>query len=202
MAAAKLEITSALQYDSPSFVVIRGWFGSVVMSIETMKQEAFSKAFVRTLAARIGVSVTQPENDFGTDLILTEIKARKEPDGTFSFVDQSSLKLQVKSTINFAVREGHVVYDLPVKNYNDLVDESSNVPRILVLVHVPSEREQWFTHHPEELVLRYKGVWMSLAGQSPSENTSTQRIQIPASQVFNESALNSLFAKIREEGRL
>lgn len=178
------------------------WFREILMSIDSLKQEAFSKAFIRAIAARAGVSVTQPESDFGTDLTLTEVKARQEPSGKVSYVDLNSLRLQLKSTINLEIKDDEVIFDLDVKNYNDLVDSESNIPRILVLIHVPREQSNWFTHNDDELVLRHKAYWISIAGRTPSENDSKQRIKIPTTNIFNEPVINQLFSKIREEGRV
>lgn len=202
MIAVQLDGSLNLYYTVRLFENLKRRLWELVMSIDLLKQEAFSKAFIRAIAARAGVSVTQPESDFGTDLTLTEIKARKEPNGDTSYVDLNSLRLQLKSTINLETKNNEVIFDLEVKNYNDLVDAESNVPRILVVVHVPREQTNWFTHNDDELILRHKAYWMSIAGRAPSDNDTKQRIKIPTLNVFNEPAINQLFAKIREEGRV
>lgn len=56
------------------------------------------------------------------------------------------------------------------KNYNDLILTDVFAPRILVLVILPVNIEEWVTLSPEQFVLRRCGYWLSLAGQPQTDN--------------------------------
>jgi hypothetical protein len=80
------------------------------------RQEALSRAYVRAIAAQAGVTVSEPENDYGIDLSLRSIGLR---DGRHRDVGLQ-LDLQLKSTTRGSIGASHVTYDLDVVNYDDL----------------------------------------------------------------------------------
>src|SRR5215813_9219183 len=93
------------------------------------RQEALSRAYVRAIAAQAGVTVSEPENDYGIDMQLRAITAlvglRRDRG--------PQLDLQLKSATQADVGQADLAYDLPVVNYDDLRDTNPQVARILVV---------------------------------------------------------------------
>ncbi len=75
-------------------------------------------------------------------------------------------------------------FPLKKKNYDDLRLTGLIAPRILVVVYVPKEPEQWIESLPCEMVLRRCAFWQSLANAPESGNESTVTIHIPAAQTL------------------
>jgi hypothetical protein len=108
------------------------------------------------------------------------------------------LDLQIKSTTRSNVTDTEVVYDLEVKNYDDLRESGDNCPRILVLLVLPEDEAQWLSQSPEELVLRHCAYWLSLEGFPATASTSMVRIEIPRVNVFSVDALRQMMAGLRQ----
>lgn len=70
------------------------------------------------------------------------------------------------------------------------------VPRILVLVIVPSTISDWVTLTHDALVLRNSAYWVSLRGKNPSENAETETVGIPRSQHFDVTSLSTMMSRI------
>jgi hypothetical protein len=153
------------------------------MDLNTRKDH-FSRAVVRAVAAAAGVGAIVPELDQNSE------------DIEFTAPDTSAgpgpkLAGQLKSSQNIDPGGESFSYDLPIKNYNDLrwPAESLYVPRILVLVHVPSNPEDWFSCDSAQIIMRRCAYWTNLAGREAVSNTTSVRIRIPTNQIFDVAAL-------------
>lgn len=148
------------------------------------RKDHFSRAVVRAIAATAGVGATVPEFDQNSEDI--EFAAPDTADGP-----GPKLAGQLKCSQNIEPAGDTFPYDLPIKNYNELrwPADGLYVPRILVLVHVPPEPEDWFSCDPEQIIMRRCAYWMSLAGQAAVENVAAVRIHVPTAQIFDVEAL-------------
>lgn len=77
-----------------------------------------------------------------------------------------------------------IAFALPVKNYNDLRADVME-PRLLVLVCVPEDYDDWAEQTEDQLCLRHCAYWLSLAGKPETENDSTVTVHIPRKNVFS-----------------
>lgn len=103
------------------------------------RQEALSRAYVQAIAARCGLACSfAREFDYGIDATLREIRRRKRRYVESGFV----LDVQAKSTTKSAASASHVLYDLDVKNYDDLREREVGCPRVLVLSVIFGEEEE------------------------------------------------------------
>ncbi len=152
---------------------------------ETFKMEALSRAYVYAIAAKAGVNISLPQNDLGTDIIFSKVTQRKEGS---RYTDTWGLMVpcQIKASTIWDLREDTIVYDLEVKNYNDLVN--SNI-LVLILMCLPPISEEWL-HQDEECLRLHKCCyyWRTL-DNAETTNTRTKRILIPRSQVFSVESL-------------
>jgi hypothetical protein len=159
------------------------------------RQEQFSKAYVRAVAAVAGFRVQEgPQPD--DDSVDLTISAR----GPLGTVRSPKLDVQMKST-RVHVDGDPIPYPLSMKNYEELRHTDYSSPRVLVLVAVPPELQDWIAHSEAELVLRRCGYWLSLSGQPPVLNTTTVTVRIPRSNRFSVEGLNGIMERIgRGEG--
>jgi hypothetical protein len=156
-----------------------------------LRQEALSHSYVRTIAARAGVICGGTDNDFGCDLILRAVVVYDQ-----QYWDSGpQIDIQLKSTTRAEVRDGEVLYDLEVRAYNLLRQETGSRPRLLVLLVLPEDEAQWTSQSVEELILRRCAYWLSLRGAAPTTNQTTVRVAIPRANVFSPDALQRLLAE-------
>lgn len=154
-----------------------------------LRMEQFSRAYVHALAATVGYGCTRPEvDDDSIDMIVSATGGsgtRRSP----------RLELQLKSHAMDLPTGPSISYPLKVKNYNEL-RVATFVPRILVLVVVPRNIDEWTKHSEEQLVLRRCGYWLSLHGMEETTNASSVTVTVPRTQVFNVEALRGMMERI------
>jgi hypothetical protein len=152
------------------------------------QKEQFSYAYIYAVAASAGYSfqiAARPLDFDGIDIILAG--------GIGSgIIRYPRLELQVKCTSRDVIGQEAIRYPLEVKNYNDLKVENIQIPRLLILVVVPDNLDNWLIQSQQELCLKYCGYWVSLRGQSPTQNQTTVTISIPKQNIFNVKALTTL----------
>lgn len=155
------------------------------------QKELFSKAYVRAVAAVAGFSVDRLELDFNSiDLQITAGSG----EGSICFPE---LKLQLKCTSRDVIDGDRIRFPLKVKNYNDL-RRNVLVPRILVVVLVPDNLEDWMQQSEAEMCMRYCGYWISLRGMPETQNTTTVTVSLPRSNQFTVQTLKSMIQSISE----
>lgn len=161
------------------------------------KKEQFSHAYIHAITTAAGFSRFRYDTD--TDSIDVGI-AGQRGSGT---VRSPRIDIQLKCTSS--EDKGNAdgfSYPLKVKNYNDLRDEHVLVPRILVVVTVPSDESTWLEHLEDHMVLRNCAYWLSLRGKPETTNTGTLRVNIPRKQKLNVTTLTSLMETVRNGGVL
>ncbi len=166
------------------------------------KKESCSIVYLRAVATKAGAFVTAPERDYGTDLTVTEIKNRPRADGSSRYFDGNSFKIQLKCTENISIVNNEVVYDLEADNFNDLVDTSCNIERILVVFHIPHNEPDWISLDAERLILQRCCYWHYMKGEPQTPNAATKRIKFPDSQLFNHDTIGDIFTRISSGTRL
>jgi hypothetical protein len=80
-----------------------------------------SRAFVHSIVTRAGYVLSSPTLDYGIDASITQVRERLDAAGP-RLVEGFEFKVQIKASVNIEVEEGHDVYDLEAKAYNDLVE--------------------------------------------------------------------------------
>ncbi|WP_340672507.1 DUF4365 domain-containing protein [Bradyrhizobium ottawaense] len=154
-------------------------------------EECLSLAFVHALAGRAGVSLaSQRVHDYGIDGTFRSVKII----GKRRVETGYAVDFQMKATTTWEHKGPNVVYDLEVKNYNDMVQRDSEAtPCILILLCLPTDQHQWIVADEDRLVLQRCCYWMQLEGD-PSSNSYTQRIFIPRKNALTPQAIVSIMA--------
>ncbi|SFM34698.1 protein of unknown function [Bradyrhizobium sp. Rc3b] len=87
-----------------------------------------------------------------------------------------------------------ISYPLDLETYDNLRDPLVSIPRILVLVLVPPNVNEWLSQSHRELVMSHCAYWLSLKGAAESSNTTTQTVHLPKNNVFNPAALQVMMS--------
>ncbi len=153
------------------------------------RKERLSLIYVKALAARAGFLTSVPEPD------RDSVDLRIQAGGT----RRPALDLQLKATGGFdSSRNGHLPFRLSLKNYGDLRIETQT-PRLLVVLELPREEEQWLTVTTEKLVLRRRAYWLSLQRDHRDiTDQQTVTVHIPEQNIFDVKTLRNLMERSRE----
>jgi hypothetical protein len=152
-------------------------------------QELISTSYVRAVIAYAGFSPSRPENDFGVDLEVRRIQKFQS-----KIIDSSVvLEFQLKASINWEIKDSHVIYDLEADAYNKLVyrRDRTSMPCILVLCCLPKEQSSWLKISEDEFIIR-KCCYYHLIDGEETKNTGSQRIKIPRTQLLTPLSIKDL----------
>lgn len=154
-------------------------------------ESALSIAYVHAIAGHAGYTCGPPPGE-DRDSIDIQVSAggRMRP----------KIDIQLKACINFKkLQSGEFSYPLKAKNYNDL-REVTQTPRILVVLDLPREREEWLLTSTDNLVIRKSAYWVSLRDK-PEAQTESISVRIPSTNVFDVPTLKLLMEQSRS-GRI
>jgi hypothetical protein len=156
----------------------------------TAQQEEFGDAYLLAVAGVAGcaTSLRRPDDDSIDWTLSCRLPLRPK------------LDIQMKTITTIAEDADTIQYPLKVKNYNDLIITNILVPRILILVLLPPQIEEWLALSPTALILRRCSYWTSLRGRPTSDNEHTVTVPIPRANMFTVEALCGMMAQINEGG--
>ena len=155
------------------------------------QKEQFSNAFVGAIASTAGLTIADPAPDV------------ESVDFTLGRPDEASprIDLQLKCSAAAEVTDGNIPFSISVKNYDELRNGRTMVPRILVVVLVPDDPAEWLELNDERMLLRHCAYWMSLEGAEPTANEQSTTVYVPADQHFSVDAVDQLLDVIASGGR-
>lgn len=157
----------------------------------TIQEEAISRAYVQAVAA--GAGFTTASYDFDLDGIDLRVQAGGQM--------RPALELQLKATINLrGPIDDEYRFDLKTENYKRL-REPTQTPRLLVVLKLPRDSNEWIEITPHELMLRDRAYWVDLLGAPKTTNKRTIAVGIPKQNLFNIESLQSLMDR-SSEGRI
>ncbi|MXZ24680.1 MAG: DUF4365 domain-containing protein [Caldilineaceae bacterium SB0665_bin_21] len=157
-----------------------------------LRMEQRSLAVIRAVAADAGYLVDRPEVD--EDSVDGVLRA--------DFGRRPRIEFQAKSTSRDIRKGDSLHYPLPIKNYNELRLDECWLPRILIVVLMPSVTEPWLSQSEDKLCLDSSAYWLSLAGMPQVSNTSTVTVYVPTANGFDREQLDALMVRAEEGGPL
>ncbi|MBQ9589613.1 MAG: DUF4365 domain-containing protein [Butyrivibrio sp.] len=89
-------------------------------------------------------------------------------------------------------------YKLKAKNYNDLCAPSTT-PIILGLLIFPEKTDDWVQWSPEDLLIKGRMYWADFSSSPKTDNQSTINVNIPKTNIVNQSFLLETLEKIAKE---
>ena len=160
---------------------------------DAARKEAFSRAFIRAIAAHAGFGAsdgTEPDDDSVDMTIASTNKA--------GLVKSPRLDIQLKCTAAQPGQTESWGFRLKLKNYDEL-REKCQIPRILVVVYVPDNDDDWIQFDsPDEIRLRRCAYWTSIEGFPKKDNESSVTIQLHKNKVFDTVALKEIMQRISQ----
>jgi len=118
---------------------------------------------------------------------------------TGTYKTAATIHIQLKATIGEPVqhKDDTLSYFMKdVKRYNDLRSDCYQVPRILVVLFLPREKNSWLNITEDQLILKRCAYWVSLLGAPDSTNQSGQTVYLKRTQLFDPKGLEALLVRI------
>jgi len=150
------------------------------------RQDAFSGVYIRAVCAVTGCSIEVP----GIDNDKVDYSVRSRVLGSQRTKPQ--IDIQAKCRMNGPAFADPISYTLDLETYDSLRDPRVCNPRILVVVEVPSDLNDWLTQSESELVMSHCAYWLSLKGAPASQNTTVQTVYLPRGNIFSPDALRAM----------
>lgn len=157
---------------------------------ESHIKERLSVAYVKTVTAKAGAQYATPNGqEYGLDGFINRVTDLT--DGGHSNTGWN-FQCQIKSTVNWNLKNDHIIYDMDATAYNKLANWTGNSPCILILFRLPQNIDEWLRLDEESLILKNCCYWKHIT-DPPTENTSTIRVELPRNQLFTPEAVEGLF---------
>jgi hypothetical protein len=164
-----------------------GFYIRSITLYKTSKQEEFSIAYIRAIAAPLGFN--PGKYDIDNDSIDITFSAKYSND---SLIRSPELHLQLKCTEKEFSKDNFLHYQLSLKNYTELRGANISQPRYLVIVCIPKNENDWVNVRESDLILRYSAYWFSLRYAPDTNNSSSVTIKIPKNQKLNKESFKML----------
>jgi hypothetical protein len=159
-----------------------------------------SYVYLHALATRGGFSCSYTHrhlDDAGVDAQVHEDGRLLAQDSTLvSFV----LHVQLKATRKVPVeQEGKFSFSLPVPQYDRLRDTRHGSSRILVVLYLPENPEEWLRHSEDALIAKRCAYWVALRGAPASANPKHQTVYVPRKQILSVESLTAIMTRCSRE---
>ena len=150
------------------------------------QQEQFSDAFLLAISAAAGCALARPHPDHDSVDWTLSCRLPRRP----------KIDIQLKSTSVESKSQKEMRFRLKEKNFNDLSLTDVVVPRLLVLVTVPEDVEDWLRFSANHLSLYRCAYWLSLAGHKKLDDNKFFTVNIPRSNLFTSEVLRHFMRKV------
>jgi hypothetical protein len=171
----------------------KGW--GMSLSDNDIKSE-LSYAYLHAVAARTGFScehVGRHRDATGVDAVLG-VRERLRPD---SLLTDFTIDVQLKATSEpHELRDGCYSFTLKVDQYDRLRLTAIGSPRLLMVLFLPEEPDQWLIHTEAELLTRRCSYWVNLYGAPESPNRSKQTVYLPAGNRLSVEQLRTIAGQL------
>ena len=154
-----------------------------------IRMSRFSITYIRAIASVSGYGVLETSSDEDLDSVDGKLVSYTGA--------RPQIDFQAKATSQHTLRDDGIHFPLPAKNYNDLRAET-RTPRILIVLLVPPDVNDWLTQNAEELCLRRCAYWLSLEGRGAVPNRESVTVTVPAANVFDRAQLDGLMNRANE----
>ncbi|MFD0371295.1 DUF4365 domain-containing protein [Streptomyces sp. NPDC059071] len=165
----------------------------------TACMETLQVGYLHAVAAAAGCSLSQPFPDNGIDWHVSH----SAPGHTVD--DEVTIKVQLKCTYQLPPRSagdatGSFAFTLDNEHLVKLARTPVAVHKILVVMLVPRDREDWLRAGHDGLDLRHCCYWINLAGH-PVTGRRRTTVRIPTARIFDDRALCEIMARVGVGGR-
>ena len=165
------------------------------MLTENQIKEELSIGYLHVISAHVGFSCEKLRIDMDSVDVVVNANGNLVDDST---IYSPEIKMQLKASSNIVPQGDYIHFPLPIKNYNDLRNRSTS-PRLLVLLLLPENRNEWIIHSINELVVKKCVYWLNLYGMPESNNQATVTVRIPINNVLSPEILHGLMISASRE---
>ena len=161
----------------------------------TACMETLQVGYLHAVAAAAGCSLSQPFPDNGVDWHVSHGAPEHVVD------DEVTIKVQLKATYQVPPRPPGPSFGFTLDNEHlvKLARTPVAVPKILVVMLVPRERDQWLAAGHDRLDLRHCCYWTNLAGH-PVTGRRRTTVRIPTARIFDDVALCEIMTRVGSGG--
>lgn len=153
---------------------------------ESLAKERVSVSVVQAIAAQAGLNDKRYAFDDGIDLELIS----REP---LTALSNFSLRIQVKSTENWKVKNGTISYRLKKRTYEQFSIDAPDCSHLLVLYTLPRKRSNWITCDNNESRFSHLPYYLDITGCPKANAKHKKTIYFPTGNVLTARALRSLY---------
>ena len=155
------------------------------------RKQQLSIAYVHAIASQGGYTCQRESVDHDSvDIVI----------GARGFVNEHAIthspkiEVQLKATSAPGLKNDHLAFPLPLKNYNDLRLPSC-LPRYLFVLHLPPEEGRWLEVLEDGMISRSCAYWISLLDARDRDNKTTVTVKLPLMQRLTVESLRLLIEK-------
>lgn len=157
--------------------------------------EQYQKAYMKLLAARCHFMVTDgstPDRE-SVDMAISTSRYSSE----LGYTECGEIKLQLKTDFQHKLSydKKYLKYDLPIKNYRDLIGGHRGTPRYLFVMPLPRQKTQWTYELNNGIFATGICYWLNLKQCQPSNNEKTITVNIPLAQKVTLETLHIMLEK-------
>lgn len=169
--------------------------------IET--ESELSYAYLHAVSAQAGMAC-EPTGRHADNQGIDAIIRATDTFAPDSILTDLAVDVQLKATM---AEPGEINGRIPfvlhgIERYDKLRRATVLPPRILVVLFLPRDREEWLTWSIEELIIRTCAWWVSLRGAPRSTNTHAVTVYRPTRQHFNPLTLRDMMTRLSREEEL
>lgn len=171
-----------------------------MLSTQNDIEAELSYAYLHAVAAKAGMACTcsmRLMDKAGIDATIHAV----DNFGAGSILTDISLHVQLKATSQQPHENlGKLSYFMnDVARYDKLRSSGLLPPRILVVLFLPTNADEWFSQSEDELSLKRCAYWTSLRGAAETDNKSGITVYLPKNQTFSPTGLRQLMERISRE---
>ena len=161
------------------------------MTIQNIESE-LSYAYLHAVCSKARLSCKQGDRHDDGAGVDAEIIYRGELE--HPYLREVQLNIQLKATTTQpSIKDGHLSYFFQgINRYNKLRINDSPIYKILVVLFLPENPDEWLKCSADELVMKKAAYWVNLYGAPEANTTSGTTIDIPTSNILSPEALMNL----------
>lgn len=178
-------MTVAMTANSP-------WFRGAIDRNRSM--ETLQIAYLHAVVAAAGCSLSSPSPDNGVDWIVSH-------EGSHQVDPEPSIKVALKATQQIPPNPTgpDFGFSLSRQHFDKLAVSPVTITRLLIVMIVPAQMEDWITSTSAVFVMRHRCYWVNLLGHA-SNNKGTQTVRVPTANVFDDEALCEILCEVGRGG--
>jgi hypothetical protein len=155
-------------------------------------ESELSYAYLHAVAARAGFACQASDrlsDIHGIDATVRVLE-RLSPD---SVLTDFTIDIQLKATIqNLSEIGGKFSYSLPIVQYDKLRSQSAANQKLLVLLRLPENSDEWLRLNEEQLVMKRCAYWVSLRGAPEIIGQKSTTVRVPRKNVFSPDSFRKI----------